>query len=156
MLRENLQRLQVGKGPRLVVIGFLTQTQVDEINAKRSTEGLPPISAEVVFVGKHLFNSRVVEDGYSIDDVIDQIESGMAGSSVVASNPARAMIENPVPRADRYGNLVSDRVVFECTGRYPRAELFSVTPKGDKNRPVKTTEAIPVDSLCPISNDSPG
>ena len=29
------------------------------------------------------------------------------------------------------GNLVHDEAVFECTGRYPYADLYSVIPKGD-------------------------
>lgn len=34
-------------------------------------------------------------------------------------------------RKDYNGKLVNDEAVFECTARYPYAELYSVIPKGD-------------------------
>jgi hypothetical protein len=45
------------------------------------------------------------------------------------------LMESRSPRADRYGNAVLDRVVFECTARYPRPELYSVIPKRDFKKP---------------------
>ena len=45
-------------------------------------------------------------------------------------------LENPLGRADGYGNTVHDRAVFECTTKKPRAELFSVMPKGDSRKPI--------------------
>jgi hypothetical protein len=91
--------------------------------------------AEVVFLGGHIYESRVVRDGYTIDDVIVQIESGMDSGSVVLKAPSMTAMENPSPRADRYGNTVRDRIVFECTARHPRPELYSVVPKGDALKP---------------------
>ena len=40
-------------------------------------------------------------------------------------------LKNPVQRNDGYGNNVNDLGILELTQRKPRAELFSVIPKGD-------------------------
>ena len=91
--------------------------------------------AEVVFIGRRIYESRVVRDGYAVDDVVDQIASGMESASVVLKTPTMTSMENLVPRKDRYGNPVRDRIVFECSARYPRPELYSVVPKGDRIEP---------------------
>jgi hypothetical protein len=155
-IRVNLQKLSVGKKPPPVLIGHLTEEQLNEINTQRSAEGLPKINDEVVFVGKHVYQSRIVRDGYSIDDVIDQIISGMDASSTVIEFEIMTAMENRNPRTDRYGNVVIDKIVFECMGRHPRPELYSVIPKGDTNMPRNAKEAIPVDSLSQNLSDSPG
>jgi hypothetical protein len=46
-------------------------------------------------------------------------------------------MQNPNARDDGYGNQVFDRAVFEMTAKKPRAELYSVIPKGDKLKPNK-------------------
>jgi hypothetical protein len=135
LIRTNLKQLQTGKRVRLVVIGTLTDKQLDAINHKRSGQGHPPIVAEIVFVGRHVYESRIVRDGYSIDDVIDQIASGLDAAAAVLQSASMTAMENPGPRDDRYGNSVRDRVIFECSARYPRPELFSVVPKGDHIKP---------------------
>jgi hypothetical protein len=65
LIRANLEELQNGNRVRLVVIGTLTDAQRDAINDKRRAHGYPPIVAEVVFIGRHLYESRMVRDGYS-------------------------------------------------------------------------------------------
>ena len=60
-----------------VEIGVLSEDQLIQINDFRSASGFPPIIATVVFIGKHIYKSRVVGDGYTIDDVLEQIESAM-------------------------------------------------------------------------------
>jgi hypothetical protein len=70
--------------------------------------------AEIVFIGSHVYRSRIERDGYSIDDVIDQITGAMDAAAVVLQTPTMTAMENPACRADRYGNSVRDRVVFEC------------------------------------------
>jgi len=47
---------------------------------------------------------------------------------------------------------VLDRAIFECTQRKPRAELFSVIPKGDTRKP--TTKKGPPEAS--LSGDDPG
>jgi hypothetical protein len=136
LIRANLEELQKGARPRRVVaIGTLTDTQLEAINNHRHTLGYPPMVAEIVFLGRHIYERRIVDDGYTIDDVIDQIASGMHVESVVFNTRTMTTMQNLTPRADRYGNLVQDQLVFECSGRHPKAELFSVVPKGDGIKP---------------------
>jgi hypothetical protein len=135
LIRSNLEELQNGERVRLVVVGALTEKQLSDINQEREPPNHPPIVAEIVFIGHHAYKSRVVGDGYTIDDVVDQIASGMDSTSVVIKTHRMTAMENPNLRADRYGNLVRDRVVFECSARHPRPELFSVVPKGDCIKP---------------------
>nr|AKN38780.1 hypothetical protein [Vibrio splendidus] len=40
-----------------------------------------------------------------------------------------------VPRLDAYGNTIIDNGILELMSRKPKAELFSVIPKGDKIKP---------------------
>jgi hypothetical protein len=143
-IRANLEELKKGNRVRLVAIGTLTNAQLDAINQERAKASAhwpsedpryPPMTAEVVFLGRHVFESRIVRDGYTIDDVIDQIASAMDSASVVLDTPKMTAMENPCPRADGYGNSVRDRIVFECSARHPRPELFSVVPKGDSIKP---------------------
>jgi len=89
----------------------------------------------VLLYGRHLYGSRVVRDGYTVEDVLDQIASAMSGDSVLASHHHSTVLQDPRSRADRYGNMVMDLAVLECTAHHPRPELFSVIPKGDKNKP---------------------
>ena len=91
-----------------------------------------------MFLGSYICNSRIVGDGYTIDDVIEQIASGMDAAAVDSKRTRMAFMDNPVPWVDRYGNkAIRDRVVFECSGRYPRPALYPVMPKGDTIKPKK-------------------
>jgi L-fucose mutarotase/ribose pyranase (RbsD/FucU family) len=132
LIRANFEQLQKGTRARLAVIGNLTAEQLTAINDNRRAHGHPAIVADVVFVGRHVYESRIVRDGYTIDDVVDQISSAMNAAAVVVPAATMTAIENPLPRADRYGNAVRDRAIFECSARHPRPELFSVVPKGDR------------------------
>jgi len=137
ILRTNLEQIRDGKKAKTVAIGTLSDKQLAGINANRLVDGLPPIVAEVVFVGSHIYKSRIIGDGYTIEDVLDQISSAMEDISKVVKSLKMTGIENPNSRQDRYGNQVRDRAVFECSARHPRPELFSVMPKGDKTKPTK-------------------
>lgn len=71
-----------------------------------------------------------------------QVESALSMTSVVKASPKMTTMQNPVERADGYGNQVRDLAVFELTQRKPRAELYSLIPKGDflplnANRPTQ-------------------
>jgi hypothetical protein len=138
LIRANLEQIEAGHKAPLVEIGALTQEQLADINKHRAAQGLAPVIAEVVFIGKHIYQSRIAKDGYTIEDVIDQISNAMHSDSLVLDTGKMTAMENPDPRADRYGNKVRDRVVFECTARHPRPELFSVIPRGDLIKPQKT------------------
>jgi hypothetical protein len=137
LLRANLEGIRDRKKVHAVPLGALTVTQVAAINAARVRLDLNPIIAEVLFVGGHVYRSRILGDGYTIEDVIDQISSAMEDAAIVLDAAHMTAMENPNLRADRYGNLVRDRAVFECSTRHPRPELFSIIPRGDKIKPTK-------------------
>lgn len=137
VIRTNLGRIRNKNKVHIVPIGTLTVVQLTTINANRLKRGLCPIDKEVVFVGGHIYKSRIIGDGYTIEDVIDQISSAMDCTAIVLDGTPMTTTENPNPRPDCYGNLVKDRAVFECSTRHPRPELFSVIPKGDNIKPTK-------------------
>jgi hypothetical protein len=76
LIRSNLEAIQKGQRVKPVVIGTLTKAQLDAINKQRAAHSIPlsPVVAEVIFFGKHIYQSRIEKDGYSIDDVLTQIE----------------------------------------------------------------------------------
>ncbi len=130
-IRKNLLEAQSGRRPRLDRIGFFTSDQLATINAARKAKGFSELDPYIVFRGKHLYDSRCAADGYSIDDVLEQIQSAFSEGSEVLFTPPSSIIRNPRKRIDRNGRLVNDEAVFECTGQYPYAELNSVIPRGD-------------------------
>jgi hypothetical protein len=135
IIRANLEEIIALGRPRVVEIGALTTDQLAAINEFRIENDLPPIIAQVKFLGRHIYQSRIVGNGYMVDEIIEQIESAMQPCSVVKVSEVRTALENPNRRIDRYGNSVSDRAVLECTRRHPWPELFSVIPIGDVIRP---------------------
>lgn len=136
IIRASLDILSTGGKPLVTTIGYLTADQHAIISAARILHGLPPlISPEVVFLGRHLYLSRAIRDGYTSDDIIDQIESAMDASSLVIATHRMTALRATAHRSDRYGNQVIDEAVFELTQRRPKAELYSVIPKGDKIKP---------------------
>lgn len=116
-------------------IGFFTEKQFKDINRERNNRELHLLeSNEILFMGRHLYNSRS-RDGYSIEDMILQIVSSLSeNAAVIVTNKMSAM-RNPTQRQDGYTNLVNDQAIFEMTARKPKAELFSVVPKGDNVKP---------------------
>ncbi len=89
LIHSNLEVLQRGERVKPIVIGTLTDVQLRVINHERAarTHPLPPVIAEVLFMGRHIYKSRIERDGYTIDDVLIQIESAMDSGSVVARSP---------------------------------------------------------------------
>src|ERR1700691_5500706 len=102
-IRANLEALNRRERVKLISIGTLTDSQLAAINQYRIKQGLPPISGEIVFLGSHIHKRRIREDGYSVDDVLDQIQSAFDPNSTVINGKMSA-IKNPTERADRYGN----------------------------------------------------
>jgi hypothetical protein len=133
LIRANFEQISQGRKVKAIPIGTLTERQLGAINQSRQSRlnPLPAIIAEVLFIGQHIYNSRVVRDGYTIDDVVDQIVSAMDSRSVFIPTSRAATIQNHQKRVDCYGNTVQDMAVFECTAKHPRPELFSVIAKGD-------------------------
>jgi hypothetical protein len=69
LIRANLEELKKGNRVRLVAVGTLTDVQLDAINQERAMASVrwpsgalryPPMGAEVVFIGRHIYESRVV------------------------------------------------------------------------------------------------
>ena len=139
LIRANLVAIQSGQKAKAVAIGTLTELQLQAINQHRlaRNSSLPPVVAEVIFIGSHIYRSRIERDQYTIDDVIEQILSAMSEESALVGSLPMQAIENPRARTDRMGNTVHDRAIFECMSRHPRPELFSVIPKGDRIKPEK-------------------
>jgi hypothetical protein len=98
LIRANLDQLQKGYRPRIVLVGALTEVQREAINQERKSHGHSLVGGEVVFLGRHIYEGRVVRDGYTIDDVIDQIASAMDFAAVVRQATALTTMENPYPR----------------------------------------------------------
>jgi hypothetical protein len=82
-MRANLLAVQAGQKVRSMAIGWLTETQLKAINDQRQQDELPLVIAEVLFVGGHVYRSRVVKDGYGIEDIIEEAESALSAASEV-------------------------------------------------------------------------
>jgi hypothetical protein len=136
-MRRNLEEIDAGGRARLVTIGYLSGEQLEMLNLVRAEHDLPQIeSGEILFIGRHVHKSRIQGDGYTINDVLIQIESALNGDECRSATA----IQSSSFREDGYGNKVKDRAVFECTSRRPRLELFSVIPSGDKIKPTEAKE----------------
>lgn len=136
-MRINLETIGEGKYAKRIVIGTLTETQLAAINIQKVREDLPTIVGEILFIGRHIYESRVERDGYTIEDVLDQISSGMDPSSTVVHQGHMTGLKNLAARQDRYGNSVNDVVIFECSRFHPNPELYGVIPEGDRTKPAK-------------------
>lgn len=142
LIRANLEECARGGRVRAVVIGEFTKAQYDAINAYRESVGLHRLeSPEIVLLGSHMYRSRVTRDNYTIDDVMTQIACAVADTAVVLAQPRMTATRSATPRADGYGNMVLDEAIYELTQRKPRAELYSVIPKGDAKKPPRPPEA---------------
>lgn len=67
LIRANLEAVQKGNRVRPVTIGTLTDAQLFAINEHRRAQKIPPIVGEVVFLGGHIYDSRILRDGYTIE-----------------------------------------------------------------------------------------
>lgn len=134
LVRNNLLLISAGERAPLRAIGRFTDRQFEDVNFARIEMGFHPLEVnEIVFIGRHLYTSRS-RDGYSVDEMIHQIISALDEVSIAVVTPKMSCLRNRVGRQDRWGNTVFDTAVFEMTARKPRAELFSVIPKGDTNQ----------------------
>jgi hypothetical protein len=130
-IRRNLLQVQSGKKPRVMKIGFFTPKQIAQINEARISMGFPALRPEILFHGRHLYDSRCVKDHYTIDQVLEQIVSAFSDAAVVDPSRPSVVLRNPNKRMDHNGMLVNDEAVFEYSGREPYANLYSVVPVGD-------------------------
>jgi hypothetical protein len=156
LIRGNLSVIKRGKKPNAVVVGYLTDVQMAAINTYRRSRSWEPIERDIVFVGTHIYDSRVVKDGYSEDDLIAQIKSALSATCKYIPTQKMTVLQNPTPRESGYGCWVKDELTLECSTRHPRSELYSVVPRGDRNhKPNKLREAAKAASLVE-GTDTPG
>ena len=138
LIRSNLElaakwfALERTARPRqpIVPIGELSEAQLTTINQQRQEEELPPVVASVLFDGRHMYESRCIEDGYTIDEVIEMISVAFNDEAHVAPGWSTVLI-SPKTRVNNAGRSVRDEAVFECHGKLPHPELLSVIPRGD-------------------------
>ena len=145
-MRANLEAIARGEHPPRIEIGELTPKQLQSLNDHRiaANPNLKPVIATVVFIGRHVHIRRIQDDGYTIDDALDQIAAAMAETAVFDGGTPMQRIKSATNRTDRYGNnKIRDCIVLECTSHRPNPELFSVIPKGDNNKPPKAGRATP-------------
>jgi hypothetical protein len=156
LIRGNIAMIKRGKKPDAVVIGYLMDAQVEAINTYRRSRNWEPIERDVVFVGTHVYQSRVVQDGYSEDDLLAQIKSAFSATCRYIPTQKMTVLRNPASRESGYGCRVRDELTLECSTKFPRAELFSVVLRGDRNhKPNKLREAAKAASLTDRT-DTPG
>lgn len=141
IIREHLDLVVRGIKPRRITIAELTREQLTALNAERVSHGFKEINGLVFFRGSHIYVSRILRDGYTVEDVIDQIRSAFSEHATVHFSPKMSSLRNPVARPDRYGNKVNDECALECFANHPKSELFSVIPKGDRNKPPKMDQS---------------
>jgi hypothetical protein len=131
-IRVHLHRVAEGERVKAIAIGRLTDDQHRAISKLRLSVGLPGLDdPEILLVGRHMHQSRVVKDGYSVADVLCQIGNSLAETSIIHGSSKMTIVQSTILRADGYGSMVRDEAVLELFARKPKAELFSVIPKGD-------------------------
>jgi hypothetical protein len=138
LIRIQLIALAGSNSVRYVDIGYLTADQFKRINQLRVAGDFAPLDQPVlVYKGAHHFKSRVTGDGYSFDDLYAQIDAATHPDATVDMQKHMTTLISPIQRNDGYGFKVRDRAILELTSRKPKAELFSVIPKGDAGGPKK-------------------
>jgi hypothetical protein len=99
-IHNNLLQVQVGEKPKRARVGTFTEGQLIEINAIRASLKFEPLLSLFLFSGRHLYMSRCVDNGYSIEEVLVQVESALSGLSIVKMSGPAAVLHNPQKRAD--------------------------------------------------------
>jgi hypothetical protein len=134
-IRKCLELVAAGKRSPYVKIGVFTPDQLGAINAIREEDEMEPIEAIIVCDGKHLYRSRCIKDGYSIDEVVEQTEIAFESATEAGRGGWSTILRNPGTRIGKEGHIVKDELVFECHQKHPNAALFSVIPRGDGRGP---------------------
>ena len=128
LIRANFAAIKRSERPRWEVVGYLTDVQLRAINGYRLSRNWPPIDKEIVFFGRHVYQSRVVEDGYTEDDLITLIRSATSEKCRYIPTQKMTVLQQPVKRDSGYGCKVRDELTLECSGKYPQSELILTLP----------------------------
>ena len=124
--------MEKGYRPSKVVIeNLMTPMQFDDYRLLRGKVGLtaPEVNSfDINF--PHIMNQRMVQDGYSSKDILEQIKSATSKKSIVfIDSQNRVNLMNPNVRRDGYGNTVNDVMGFS---RRNKPTIQTVFPMGDK------------------------
>jgi hypothetical protein len=131
LIRQQLDQIRLGVRVSVIAIGCLTDDQHRQLRAFREERGLDGCeSPEILYLGRHHYDSRS-KQGYTVEDLVLQIEGGLAPDSVPFIRGAMTSLLSCRERDDGYGKHVRDQAIFELSARKPRVELYSVIPKGD-------------------------
>jgi hypothetical protein len=74
-IRRNLEEARAGLRPKAVGIGKFTEEELKRINRARTGRGFAALEPKEIFHGAHLYKSRCVENDYTIEQVMIQIEN---------------------------------------------------------------------------------
>jgi hypothetical protein len=96
----------------IVRIGALSEAQLTTINRQRQEEELPPVVAAVLFDGRHMYQSRCIEDGYTIDEVIEMVFATFNDEAHVAPGWSTVLI-SPTTRVNNAGKTVRHEAVLD-------------------------------------------
>lgn len=140
--RHILERAARGEKPRGEIIGDLIPEQFAQMNAARTSRGMPTLSSpEVRYDGRHHHASRA-KDGDNIDEMLTQIERGLDESAKVAMQQRGPALVNPTPRVNPRGETVRDQAVIE--GGAPRPTwLYSAYGKEVASRRPRVHLVLP-------------
>ena len=122
LIRSNLElaakwfALQPTSRPRqpIVPIGELSEAQLITINQQRQEEELPPVMAAVLFDGRHMYESRCIEDGYTIDEVIEMVCFAFNDAARVAPGWSTVLI-SPTTRVNKTGKKFAMKLSLNVT-----------------------------------------
>lgn len=132
--RTMLEAVARGERASPIELATLSPVQLNALNEARRTKGMPEFSQpDALYNGRHHYQSRSA-DGYSIDEMLNQLESGLADSSRVVNTAKGAELRANFPRLNENGVNVVDSAVL-MSGRDGVPEIFSVIPRGDKKMP---------------------
>lgn len=137
-IRKGLLDISVGDKNKYVRLkDAMTPQQFDSlVTQRKAMEASYPFKNNFIIDLDHIYDARVLRDGYSIDDVMKQIKSATSRKSDVFVDPVRKQnnLINPYGRADGFGNVVNDRIGIDLRGV---PQYRTVIPKGDIIMPPK-------------------
>lgn len=155
LIRGCFATLKRGKKPHRVTIGYLTEEQLADVNAERQRRNFVPLNGELFFTGCHIYDSRIIRDGYTEDDVLKMIQIAASDTCRFVRTQKMTVLQSPSHHSSGYGCQVRVELTLECSAS-PLAEVYSVVPRGDRNhRPNKVKEAATMATSRKVTN-SPG
>jgi hypothetical protein len=124
---HRLQQIAEGRKPPAIVSGSLMPLQLAAINNARASRKndrgepspFPPMQPEILLIGRHVYNSRVVKDGYTLAEVMVQIANALHERSEFIPTRKATLLQNKAGRANLYGEHVRDEAVLNVQPDIP-------------------------------------